>query len=109
VFLHEIISGAADRSYGIQVAKLAGLPPRVVTRARSILVELEKTDRSTPLAKLLDDLPLFATLGADIPAEPVPEANAHHPALEALEGIKPDDLSPREALEELYRLKGLLH
>jgi DNA mismatch repair protein MutS len=112
VFLHEIISGAADRSYGIQVAKLAGLPPRVVARARNILVELEKTDRSTPLAALLDDLPLFTSITPAVqpddkaaPFEPEPP----HPALDALAALKPDDLSPREALDALYTLKRLVN
>ena len=60
IFLHEVVAGAADRSYGIQVAKLAGLPPAVVERARAILGELEKTEREKPVASLVDDLPLFA-------------------------------------------------
>jgi DNA mismatch repair protein MutS len=99
VFLHEAVVGAADRSYGVQVAKLAGVPAPVVARAREVLQRLEAEERAH--AKL-DDLPLFA---AFIPQAAVAEPSA---AERALNAIDPDDLSPREALEELYRLKGLL-
>ncbi|MGQ3676536.1 DNA mismatch repair protein MutS [Xanthobacter sp. TB0139] len=109
IFLHEVVPGAADRSYGIQVAKLAGLPEPVIARAQSVLAELEAAERASPAQKLVDDLPLFS-----IAARPTPtvstsagEASAPSPALEALEEINPDDLTPREALEALYRLKGL--
>jgi DNA mismatch repair protein MutS len=98
VFLHEVVPGAADRSYGIQVAKLAGLPAPVIRRAKQVLDSLEKSDRSRPRA-MIDDLPLFAVRAPD-PAEAPP-----HPALAALDAINPDDLSPKEALEVLYRLK----
>ncbi|MCA0406883.1 MAG: DNA mismatch repair protein MutS, partial [Proteobacteria bacterium] len=99
VFLHEVIPGAADRSYGIQVAKLAGLPAPVIKRAATLLAELEKADRANPRLKLVDDLPLFRA------AEPVePEEDSLRDALRA---INPDDLSPREALEALYTLKAL--
>jgi DNA mismatch repair protein MutS len=103
VFLHEVVPGAADRSYGIQVARLAGLPPAVVDRARAILVELEKTEREKPVAALVDDLPLFA---AQIRRE-VPKPVAPVPDLlrEALAGYDPDDMTPREAQEALYALK----
>jgi DNA mismatch repair protein MutS len=100
VFLHEIAPGAADRSYGIQVARLAGLPPAVVERAREVLRQLEETDRKSPVDTLIDDLPLFS---AARKAAPEPEAD---PLAAALEAIKPDDLSPREALEALYKLKA---
>ncbi len=59
VFLHEVVPGAADRSYGIQVAKLAGLPPSVIERAKIVLAQLEAEDRMSPARKLIDDLPLF--------------------------------------------------
>ena len=77
VFLHEVVPGAADRSYGIQVAKLAGLPPAVVERARAILGELEKTEREKPVASLVDDLPLFAAplRRAAAPTAPAPAAD----------------------------------
>jgi len=105
VFLHEVVPGAADRSYGIQVAKLAGLPPAVVERARAILGELEKTEREKPVASLVDDLPLFAA-PARRPAPAVTEAESDG-LRDALAGIEPDEMTPREALEALYRLKGL--
>jgi DNA mismatch repair protein MutS len=99
VFLHEVVAGAADRSYGIQVAKLAGLPASVVERAKVVLAKLEQEDRSAP--KGFEDLPLFA-LPSKLPQarQPVEE-----PVIDALAAINPDDLSPREALEALYRLK----
>lgn len=98
VFLHEAAPGAADRSYGVQVAKLAGVPTSVVTRARSVLERLEGEKAATAR---LDDLPLFAV------AEPEP---IRGPSVveTALKDIDPDSLTPREALEALYRLKGLL-
>ncbi|ALA17125.1 MULTISPECIES: DNA mismatch repair protein MutS [unclassified Chelatococcus] len=103
VFLHEVIPGAADRSYGIQVAKLAGLPSPVIARARAILDELEKTEREKPVATLVDDLPLFAA----VPARPAAAAAQKDELGEALDGVDPDEMSPREALEALYRLKAL--
>jgi DNA mismatch repair protein MutS len=99
VLLHEVAGGAADRSYGIAVAKLAGLPPSVVARARSVLAKLEAgRDATGGIAAGLDDLPLFAA------AEP---EHASDPLLAAIEAVDPDSLTPREALEELYRLKRL--
>ena len=99
IFLHEIAPGAADRSYGIQVARLAGLPPSVVARAREVLKQLEATDRTSPAHALIDDLPLFS---AARPAPPVEE----DPLAALLDTLSPDELSPREALEALYRLKA---
>ena len=96
VFLHEARSGAADRSYGVQVAKLAGVPASVVGRAREVLERLEGEKAA---AISLDDLPLFAVAGS-----PPPRPSAVEDALQA---IQPDELSPREALEALYRLKSL--
>ncbi len=99
VFLHEVTAGAADRSYGIQVAKLAGLPPSVIERAKVVLAKLEQEDRAAP--KGFEDLPLFAV--------PKPAQDVRQPAEDllaaALAAINPDDLSPREAMEALYRLK----
>ena len=103
VFLHEIVAGAADRSYGIQVAKLAGLPPAVIERARAVLAQLEEQDRRAPGEQLIDDLPLFAA-AAPRPSAPAAKA-APDPVLEALDAIDPDDLTPRAALEALYKLK----
>jgi DNA mismatch repair protein MutS len=100
VLLHEVADGGADRSYGIAVAKLAGLPPPVVARARSVLAKLEAgRDATGGIAAGLDDLPLFAAA-----AEPEHERDE---LLAALGEIEPDSLSPREALEHLYRLKRL--
>jgi DNA mismatch repair protein MutS len=99
VLLHEVADGAADRSYGIAVAKLAGLPSPVVGRARSVLAKLEAgRDATGGIAAGLDDLPLFAA------AEP--EAGPD-PLVAALADINPDALSPREALDWLYALKRL--
>lgn len=105
VFLHEVAAGAADRSYGIHVAKLAGLPPNVVARAEDVLRALEKGEQSGAVTRLVDDLPLFRV--ASQPAQPA-QANGPSEVEEALSDINPDDLSPREALEALYRLRGLL-
>ncbi|TCK30129.1 DNA mismatch repair protein MutS [Ancylobacter aquaticus] len=108
IFLHEVVPGAADRSYGIQVAKLAGLPHAVVERARAVLTELESADRAAPTQRILDDLPLFAALNrAPPPAAPVAKADPAAAAVKtALDGFQPDEMTPREALEALYRLKA---
>jgi DNA mismatch repair protein MutS len=107
VFLHEVVAGAADRSYGIQVAKLAGLPSSVIERAKLVLAQLEAEDRISPARKLIDDLPLFiATQRGEAAA---PAADAGLTALvEALTALHPDEMSPREALEALYALKARL-
>ncbi|HKG85824.1 MAG TPA: DNA mismatch repair protein MutS, partial [Beijerinckiaceae bacterium] len=99
VFLHEVVPGAADRSYGLQVARLAGLPPAVVERAKTILAELERSDRERPKRALVDDLPLFA---APVRAVAPPKRD---PLRETLDGLDPDEMTPRDALEALYRLK----
>ena len=104
VFLHEVIDGAADRSYGIHVAKLAGLPQAVVKRAEQVLQSLEKDGKSKSMQDLVDDLPLFAAL-REKEEQLVPES----PAVVALEELNPDDLTPKQALEKLYELKNLLH
>jgi DNA mismatch repair protein MutS len=102
VFLHEVAAGAADRSYGIQVAKLAGLPGAVIERAKVVLAQLEAEDR-TSARRLIDDLPLFAATAR--PAA-VPQQDAALDALiAALAALNPDEMSPREALEALYALK----
>ncbi|HEY4071154.1 MAG TPA: DNA mismatch repair protein MutS, partial [Sphingomicrobium sp.] len=100
VLLHEVADGAADRSYGIAVAKLAGLSPTVVARAKSVLAKLEAgRDATGGIAAGLDDPPLFAAT-----AEP---KHGPDPLIAALDEIDPDSLTPREALEHLYRLKRL--
>ncbi len=102
IFLHEVRKGAADRSYGVQVAQLAGLPTSVVERARDVLDMLEKSSREGGGTSIqIDDLPLFAAAPAPQPS-PV---KAPSPTDEMLSDINPDDLSPREALEVLYKLK----
>ncbi|CAA0111986.1 DNA mismatch repair protein MutS [Starkeya nomas] len=107
IFLHEVVPGAADRSYGIQVAKLAGLPPAVVERARAVLTELESADRAAPAQRILDDLPLFAALNRAPPPEPAAKADPAAEAVKsALNGLDPDEMTPREALDALYRLKA---
>jgi DNA mismatch repair protein MutS len=103
VFLHEVIPGTADRSYGIQVAKLAGLPPAVVSRARDVLDQLESSERSNNAHTLIDDLPLFSVTAT----EPVSKTHDNK-LVEALEAISPDDLSPRQAQQALYDLRALL-
>jgi DNA mismatch repair protein MutS len=106
VFLHEVVPGAADRSYGIQVAKLAGLPPAVIERAKLVLAQLEAEDRLSPARALIDDLPLFAAARAV--SAPPPMDPAVTAVIEALAALHPDELSPREALEALYALKARL-
>jgi len=101
VFLHEVVAGAADRSYGIQVAKLAGLPPAVIARAQVVLAKLEAEDRASPRG--FDDLPLFAATPR--PASP-PRAAAIDTVIAALASLHPDEMSPRDALEALYALKA---
>ena len=105
VFLHEVVPGVADRSYGIQVAKLAGLPGAVIERAKLVLAKLEADDRTSPV-KGFDDLPLFAAAPKRAVMQ---EAD---PALQglatALESVHPDELTPRQALEALYALKATL-
>ncbi len=98
VFLHEAVEGAADRSYGVQVARLAGVPAAVVARARVVLDRLE-SEPSSPAR--LDDLPLFA-------ARPSPVAPTPSKADNAIRALDPDSMSPREALEAIYRLKSLI-
>jgi DNA mismatch repair protein MutS len=115
VFLHEVGPGAADRSYGIHVARLAGLPAAAVARAEAVLAALERGEQAGAstrvLVDLAADLPLFAArppAGAgSAPATPA-LAPGEATALDALRHLAPDGLSPRDALEQLYRLKSLL-
>ena len=106
VFLHEVGPGTADRSYGIHVARLAGLPEAALVRAEEVLSALEKGEKADQLSRLADDLPLFA-------AAPRPQAGGHgrskSSAVEdALKAVHPDSLTPRDALDLVYRLKALL-
>ena len=107
VFLHEVVAGAADRSYGIQVAKLAGLPPSVIERAKIVLAQLEAEDRMSPARKLIDDLPLFAATQRAA-ASAASTDSALTALVAALAALHPDEMSPRDALEALYALKERL-
>ncbi|HEY0303059.1 MAG TPA: DNA mismatch repair protein MutS [Rhizomicrobium sp.] len=99
VFLHEVAPGAADRSYGIHVAKLAGLPQAVVARAEEVLKALDEgREGHKPLARI-DDLPLFAAVA--------PAAKKADGFEEALRAIEPDTLTPKQALELIYKLKAI--
>jgi DNA mismatch repair protein MutS len=103
VFLHEVIPGSADHSYGIQVAKLAGLPASVIERAKLVLAKLEQEDRAAP--KGFEDLPLFAA-----PYKPSQQLQDDplELVLAAVAALNPDEMSPREAMEALYMLKAKL-
>jgi DNA mismatch repair protein MutS len=96
IFMHSVKDGPANQSYGLQVAQLAGVPREVVQQAKHKLFELEQgsAGRSEHAAGIAQ-IPLF-------------EATPPHPLLEAMELLEPDEMSPREALQALYRLKGLL-
>ena len=102
VFLHEVAPGAADRSYGIHVARLAGLPEAVLDRAEAVLTLLEQGDQAAAAARLANDLPLFHARPAP-PPEPAPD-----PLRARLAAINPDDLTPRAALELVYALRARL-
>ncbi len=102
IFLHEVRKGAADRSYGVQVAQLAGLPDAVIARARVVLDALEKGEREGGATQktLIDDLPLFS-----VSATPAPVPSQKSEVEEQLKAVMPDELTPREALDLLYKLK----
>ena len=104
IFLHEVRQGAADRSYGVQVARLAGLPPAVVERAKVVLEALEKGEREGGTRKhtLIDDLPLFAAM----PSPPVTRpGRGPSPLEERLKALHPDEMTPLQALAAIYELK----
>ena len=104
IFLHEVTQGAADRSYGVQVAKLAGLPDAVTTRARDILAKLESGASETGKAQIIDDLPLFSAA-----PPPPPHPKAAPSEVEArLKEVLPDELTPKDALALIYEMKTLL-
>ena len=103
IFLHQVVSGAADRSYGIHVAKLAGLPASVVARAAQVLKGLESGKQQKTFVKIEDELPLFARPEMLC----APKEKDNDKLKKALDNINPDNLSPREALEQLYELKQL--
>jgi DNA mismatch repair protein MutS len=102
VFLHEVARGAADRSYGIHVAKLAGLPQAVIGRAEEVLRALEEgREGHKPLARI-DDLPLFSVAPS---AKPEPTTSAVE---DMLRDVLPDSLSPKAALDLVYALTAVL-
>jgi DNA mismatch repair protein MutS len=103
VFLHEIADGAADRSYGIHVARLAGLPPAVLSRAEQVLHGLEQGETKSA-ARLAEDLPVFAAAIPRPSRGPKPPP-APSPAETLLGEVDPDRLTPRGALDLLYELK----
>ena len=105
VFLHEVAPGTADRSYGIHVARLAGLPGAAIARAEQVLETLEQGEQAGALATLADDLPLFRAVPPRAGSSP---AAGPSPVEQALAEVEPDTLTPREALEVIYRLKSLL-
>ena len=100
VFTHQVEEGSADRSYGLYVAQIAGLPKTVLTRARTILEQLEKGKEAQAFEQVIEGLPLFSDTTSLQEEEP-------DPLQSALDGLDPDQMSPREALEALYRLKNL--
>jgi DNA mismatch repair protein MutS len=105
VFLHEVAEGAAGRSWGVHVAELAGVPSPVVRRAASLMAAMEKHGGPLGKSASLQALPLFAATG-DLDA-PAPAPHQLDPLCEALGEINPDELSPKQALDALYRLKAL--
>ncbi len=108
VFLHEVVAGAADRSYGIHVAKLAGLPASVIDRARILLEKLEQSREQAVPDGLLEGLPLFApTVSAEQARDSKIDSPADKLSREVAE-IDPDRLSPKEALDFIYHLRHIL-
>jgi DNA mismatch repair protein MutS len=103
VFLHEVASGAADRSYGIHVARRAGLPPSVIARAEEVLEFLERSELSAARRELIDDLPLFSA-----GAKTTGKTSAAGPVENRLREILPDSLTPRQALDLVYELHALM-
>jgi DNA mismatch repair protein MutS len=103
IFLHEVKRGTADRSYGVQVARLAGLPQVVVDRAKVVLEALEKGEREGGRKAFVDDLPLLAAMPAPPPVKhQVSEVEAR------LKGVMPDELTPKDALALIYELRGMV-
>jgi DNA mismatch repair protein MutS len=108
VFLHEVAPGAADRSYGIQVAKLAGLPPAVIARAQEVLRALEAGQGGRKVTSIVDDLPLFSIAAKSTEKSQAVDKEIE-PLIDALNAINPDELTPKEALEFVYRLRSLIN
>ena len=105
VFLHQVVAGSADRSYGVHVARLAGLPAAVLGRAETILGELETGQHGAVDAGMMaDNLPLFDYQSKALATPVTPDEIGA-----VLDDMQPDNLTPREALDMLYRLKALRH
>lgn len=100
VFLHEVATGSADRSYGIHVAQIAGIPPKVIQRAKEVLHNIEKQNKGMTREDIAAQLPLFSYVKETKPRQSEVENK--------LRELNPDDYSPREALEKLYELKKML-
>ena len=109
IFMHKVIPGAADKSYGIQVAKLAGLPGEVIQRASEVLALLEKSDRKIAVESIIDDLPLFAAMRPETMQTGSPQTGSPSAGKlkDELSAINPDELSPKEALDILFQLKTI--
>jgi DNA mismatch repair protein MutS len=107
VFLHAVVAGAAERSYGIHVAKLAGLPAPVIRRAEAVLKVIESGGDSRVLKRQVDDLPLFSA-APPVPPVSVKEPSPLEPLADLLAETDPDALTPRDALELVYRLRRML-
>jgi DNA mismatch repair protein MutS len=103
IFLHEVIKGVADRSYGIHVAQMAGLPKAVIARAEEVLQTLEAKNEKNKGGRLTETLSVFAPDVAPVSAEPVISAELE----ELLTALTPDEMSPKEALEALYRIRKI--
>lgn len=102
VFLHEVAAGGADRSYGIHVARLAGVPSSVLSRAEDVLKSL--TEENSPLtSSRLDDLPLFS---ADVP-QSTPSSSDHDALMQFIDDLLPDTMTPKQALDAIYELRRL--
>ena len=104
IFLHEVVEGVDHRSYGTHVAKLAGLPENVINRAKVVLRELEKGEKSRAINSLAEDLPLFS----NITQESISVTKNGSKLEEYLSKIMPDNLSPKDALDIVYELKALV-
>jgi len=109
VFLHEVIAGTADRSYGLHVARLAGLPPAVLERAQAVLEKLEAGEARAAPAEIAEDLPLFRAAARPQAAKPIAIPAYLTTLAERLALVHPDELTPRAALDLLYELKRIAH
>jgi DNA mismatch repair protein MutS len=105
IFLHEVIKGAADQSYGVHVAKLAGIPAPVIARSKQVLDILQKSETSGALSQLADDLPLFSSVVKD--TENTKDAENLDKLKTMIDDLDPDALTPRDALDWVYKIKNI--